>query len=200
MRIRRLLTTTGLAIVLFTPLHSNLAGQTSSPQASSAATVILNPGNDIQAAIDNAPGGTTFLLKAGDHRITQALVPKTGDTLTGEIGASINGSKLVTNWVPSGAFWVATGQTQERPLIFLEGWPQDGSPPTLADVLNPEAAYPDNVFFNDTRLFRVLSLDSLAPGKFFLIILMTQSTSQTILRETKSRPRYLMDSSLRVDS
>ena len=56
------------------------------PDAASSGTTIY-PGQSIQQRVDAYPGGTTFYLKAGVHRL-QSVVPKSGDSFVGE-------------WVPS---------------------------------------------------------------------------------------------------
>jgi hypothetical protein len=43
------------------------------------------PGEDIQTRVNLAPPGTVFLLKSGMHRM-QSIVPRNGDTFTGEAG------------------------------------------------------------------------------------------------------------------
>ena len=52
--------------------------------------VTLTPGQSIQAAVDANPTGTQFLLKAGTYH-GQHVVPKSGDTFTGEAGAILDG-------------------------------------------------------------------------------------------------------------
>jgi hypothetical protein len=49
------------------------------------------PGEDIQARVNAAPPGTTFLLKSGLHRM-QSIVPRNGDTFTGELGTVLSGA------------------------------------------------------------------------------------------------------------
>lgn len=62
------------------------------PASASAATVVVNPGDDVQAKVDTAAAGDTVLFKAGAH--TGTVATGTADlTLKGEPGAFlVNGS------------------------------------------------------------------------------------------------------------
>lgn len=53
-------------------------------------TVVVRPGDDLQARVNAAPEGTVFLIKAGVHR-RQRVVPKHGMTFVGEPGAVLTG-------------------------------------------------------------------------------------------------------------
>ena len=52
--------------------------------------IVLSPGQDIQAAVNAHPAGTTFRLTAGVYR-NQRVVPKSGDTFIGDAGAVMDG-------------------------------------------------------------------------------------------------------------
>ena len=68
---------------------------------SSSTFQTISPGDDIQARVDAAPPGTTFLLTAGVHRM-HSIVPKNGDVFTGEPGAVLSGARLLTTAARSG--------------------------------------------------------------------------------------------------
>ena len=72
----------------------------------------LCPGDSLAAKVNAAPEGTAFRLRSGIYRLQQ-LVPKTGQTFTGEPGAILSGARLLTDWSQEGAYWVHAGQTQE---------------------------------------------------------------------------------------
>ena len=74
------------------------------------ASVTLSPGANIQAAVNANPSRTTFILTPGVYRM-QAVVPKGGDSFTGQAGADLNGSKVLTNWVQSGSYWTSCGRS-----------------------------------------------------------------------------------------
>jgi len=137
------------------------SSSTVGPRAITCTGVRVSPGTSLQSVIDANASGTTLCLGAGDHRVAAPLTPTSGMRLIGELGARINGSKLINSWTASGSVWVATGQTQQRPLELL------GGGPTYDDLVHKEAAYPDNVFFDDFPLRRVLTLAEVGPGKFY---------------------------------
>ena len=70
---------------------------------SSSTFQTISPGDDIQARVDAAPPGTTFLLTAGVHRM-HSIVPKNGDVFTGEPGAVLSGARLLTTAARSGSY------------------------------------------------------------------------------------------------
>lgn len=57
-----------------------------------AGSVTINPGDNIQSAITANSNGTTFWLKKGVHPISASLVPKTGNSFVGELGAVLDGT------------------------------------------------------------------------------------------------------------
>jgi parallel beta-helix repeat protein len=126
-------------------------------QTASCSGVSVSPGQNLQAAVDGSPGGTTFCLRAGVHRLAAAIVPKAGDGFVGDPGAVVSGAKDITGlFVFSGGVWVASGQTQRNPVTY--------------GVCNPGfdlCASAEDVFFDNSPLLRVGSLAQLGPGKFF---------------------------------
>jgi parallel beta-helix repeat protein len=60
------------------------------PSAPTDIDVIIRLGDNIQAAVDNNPPGTTFLLESGIHR-RQSIIPKPDDVFIGEPGATLDG-------------------------------------------------------------------------------------------------------------
>jgi parallel beta-helix repeat protein len=125
---------------LCTVLASSIAG---------AATITLSPGANIQSAVDSNPGGTAFILGPGVYRM-QAVVPKAGDSFTGQAGADLNGSKLLTNWEQSGVYWTSTGAP-----ALNERW---GWPSTTCNDLTTGCAYPQDLYLNNTPLVHKLRL------------------------------------------
>lgn len=76
-----------------------------------ANAVYIQPGTDIQAAVDASPAGTFFVIQAGIHRM-QSVNPKDGDVFQGENGARLNGSRVLTDFVQQGSYYFVSGQTQ----------------------------------------------------------------------------------------
>ena len=114
--------------------------------------VEIAPGTDIQAVIEAHPAGTDFRIKSGVHR-NQSIVPKDGDTFTGESGAVLNGSVLLQDWVIDGFFWRHDGLS--KPTFAsgscTEGW-----------ICQPK----EDVFLNDVPLRRVATKDDVVFGTF----------------------------------
>jgi hypothetical protein len=117
--------------------------------------VAVQPGTNIQAAIDAHANAATFCLKPGIHRIGDSLRPKEGQKFIGEPGAVISGSKVVSSWTPEGSFWVASGQTQQSP-------PAGECEPGYSGC-----RYAEGVFLDDTNLWQVTELAELSSGEFY---------------------------------
>lgn len=118
--------------------------------------VVVQPGTDIQAAIDAHPSGATFCLMPGVHRLLRGLRPKEDQRFIGEPGAVVSGSKVVPSWTLEGGFWVAAGQTQEsRPAGFCQ-------PDSYKGCRHAEGVYLDN-----RNLRQVTDLAELSSGEFF---------------------------------
>jgi parallel beta-helix repeat protein len=121
--------------------------------ASNSTTIY--PGYDIQLTVNKYPAGTAFTLKAGVHRM-QSVVPKDGDTFTGESGTILSGARLLTSFSRSGSSWVASGQTQQ-------GFRKSIQCVTASPLCN----YPEDLFINDVMLQPVTSLSQVTTGKWY---------------------------------
>jgi parallel beta-helix repeat protein len=66
--------------------------------------VNIVPGQSIQPLVDMHSGGTTFCLRAGVHRLTSSIRPKTGNTFVGEYGAILDGTGWSTGDGTQAAF------------------------------------------------------------------------------------------------
>jgi parallel beta-helix repeat protein len=118
----------------------------------------IYPGQDVQAKVNQYPGGTTFQIKAGIHRL-QSIVPKNGNSFVGEPGAILSGARLLTAFTKSGGYWIATGQTQQgniKPISRNFCLPN-----------RPGCFYPEQLFINNALLQHVTSLAAVAPGKWY---------------------------------
>lgn len=114
----------------------------------------IYPGDDIQTAVNNNPLGTTFIIKAGIHRMQQ-VIPRSGDKFEGEPGAILSGAKLLTTFSREGAYWVVSGQTQQ------------GAVHGVCNADRPRCNHPEDLFFDDAPLVHVSSLAEVGPGKWF---------------------------------
>jgi hypothetical protein len=120
------------------------------PQAGTA----IYPGQDIQAAVDSSPLGTTFYLKPGVHRMQQ-VTPKGGDAFVGEPGTILSGAEPLTSFAREGSYWVVAGQTQE------------GQTAGICSSDRPRCNRPEDLFIDNVPLTHVPSLTEVGPGKWF---------------------------------
>lgn len=126
------------------------------PSGLFASEVPVYPGQDLESMVSSYPSGTTFLIKKGVHRMQNAS-PKNYDSFVGEAGAVLNGSELLTRFNQSGTHWVAHVQTSWKPAN-----------PSLCDANHPACDLPEDLFFDNDPLKRVLSLSQVGPGRWFL--------------------------------
>jgi hypothetical protein len=152
----------------FRLVATNSAGTTNGADASfttsasggcSGVTVLST--DDIAAVMGANAAGTTFCVQ-GYHRLGAKLVPEAGDVLWGEPGgATLDGSKVLSTWTPSGSNWWATrasGTTSSAST--LGGDRCNPAPATACDN-------PNDLFRDEAPLVRVDSLGGLATGKFY---------------------------------
>lgn len=143
----------GWAWILF------LAGAGLLPAAllrSSPQNVVVTPQDNLQSLVNSHPPGTSFTLSAGIYRL-QSVVPKDGDSFSGEPGAVMNGAELLTSFTHQGKFWIAKTQAQEQAQYRGK-----------CDDDRPACIYPEDLFVDDSPLKRVSSLSEVTPGKWYL--------------------------------
>lgn len=119
--------------------------------------VKMTPGSDLQAAIRAHPEGTTFCLEAGMYRLASPLLPKARDSLIGQPGTVLNGSKLLSDYSRDGANWVASGQTQQNNKLRGECYPRSYT----------GCRRPESIFIDDQAMWQVMSLAELSSGEFY---------------------------------
>lgn len=118
------------------------------------ATIAVSPGQSIQTAIDAVPEGAVILIKAGVHRL-QTINPKNEQTIVGEAGSVLSGSRVLTSFSREGSLWVATGQTQQ------------GQVAGECVASRPRCRYPEDLFIDSVRLQHVATLGEVGPGKWY---------------------------------
>lgn len=102
---------------------------TVSPLPAQTGSLTIVPGTNVQAAVDAAPAGTTFLLTAGTYRM-QSVKPKANDSFIGTGSVDFNGSEILT-FKASGTLYVAAAKFDNlqhgecQPDYPLCGWDQD---------------------------------------------------------------------------
>ncbi len=140
------------------PDPSHGAGSTRhvGPTDRSCAGIAVAPTDDVQAAVDAHPEGSTFCLAAGTYRLTVPLVPKRGDAFVGLRGAVLSGAKVVEGWQAAGNRWTAAGFLPSTPLT------SDYCLDTA-----PLCTRPEDVFLDERPLRPVSSADAVTAGTFY---------------------------------
>src|SRR2546422_413929 len=82
---------------------------------SQSQVVRVQPSGSLRAAVDAAPEGTTFCLQAGVYRLSQSVVPKSGDRIVGTKGTVVSGAVLLRSFTRSGNAYVASGLSGFNP-------------------------------------------------------------------------------------
>jgi hypothetical protein len=119
-----------------------------------AATIAIEPGASIQAAVDWAGDGAAFCLKNGTHRI-QAVRPRPNQRFYGEGGTILNGSRLLMHFSRENNYWVARDQRQQ------------GQRRGECAKEAPACNLPEGLFIDDIPLVQVLAKEDVGPGRFY---------------------------------
>jgi hypothetical protein len=124
-------------------------------QTEAASTVLLSPGDNLQVAVNNAPAGTTFVLREGVYRM-QEIFAKSGDIFNGEGKVVLNGSQILSfSPDPAGSgMWVATASTMPD---------HNGR----CSKTSPLCGYVQDLFVDDVLQTRVSGPQNLAPGQWY---------------------------------
>ncbi len=117
-------------------------------------TVVLRPGQDIQAIVAQAAEGTRFRFEPGIYR-QQTIYPNSGQAFIGQDGVILSGAMAMTSWTRNDGFWTAEGLP--RPLDF-HGECDDGR-----DLCSRR----EDLFVDGRLYVRVGSLAELAPGRWY---------------------------------
>jgi parallel beta-helix repeat protein len=133
------------------------SGASTTADKCTAEAVLIDPNENIADVVGKKRRGASFCITEGEYRMTEPIVPKSGDVLVFEPGATLNGSRLVENWTFDGTYWSAKGQ------------PQSFTPPgdAVPCELNPAACEYEDLFIDDRPLERVLQLSEVQPGRFY---------------------------------
>lgn len=140
--------------------------------------VNLKPGDDIQAAVNSNPPGTTFSLGSGVFRLTQSgqgIIPLPRDTFQGQgpKHTVISGARVLTGWTQTGNAWYVGGQTQQG-AVNSTGCPL-ANPTCYCAADHPRCVYPEELFIDNSRLilagvhdaFYDDPLSVIGPGKWY---------------------------------
>lgn len=107
-------------------------------------TVTVNPGDDVQAAVNNNPAGTQFIFNPGVYH-NLSVVPKDYDQFISStpLGATLSGASVVNNFTfkPTPQLWV--GHITITPVSTTTGQCQTQD----AGCLHPEDLFFDGVLY-----------------------------------------------------
>jgi parallel beta-helix repeat protein len=130
---------------------------------SASAGVVINPGDNIQAAVDANPTGTTFRMTAGVYS-NQMVYPKEADAFIGDLGpngervVTMTGARTLTSFVFSNGLYAVTnqmqkGQTREDLIWACTSW--------------PGAIYCEDLYFDSKPLIHVTNKADVVSGKWY---------------------------------
>lgn len=118
--------------------------------------VLIDPGMDIQAAVDAHPPGSAYYLSAGLYRLQQ-IVPKDGDRFIGALGARLNGARLLTGATRADGLYAFDHLTPDTHVVR---W-------GYCEPEFPRCDRPQALFLDDRPLRAVDRLSNVRPGTWF---------------------------------
>ena len=86
----------------------------------------------------------------------QTITPRSWDRFAGEPGTVLSGARQLTSFARSGAYWFASGQTQQGPRNEAS-----------CDQGFSRCAYPEDLYFDGLPLRHVDNIGAVGPGTFF---------------------------------
>ena len=135
-----------------------------------AATVNIQPGDDIPSIVAANPKKTTFLIYPGTYRLQTTIVPKNGDSFIGQTAcappttscpARISGSQIIGPLATfDGINWEVTGQTQQGVV---------SEPNTVCQPGYLACNLPEDLFFDHVpyQHLYATSLPVIGPGQWW---------------------------------
>ncbi len=154
-------------------INSKIAGDIS---VSNNDAIYVSPTDNVQSIINSNPAGTTYIFEEGIYRMI-TISPKSGDTLIGEYGAVLNGSKLLD--VETMKIENGTGKGGIN-LYYFENQTQYSNPEPSSpyqpgssgtDYICKEGYmrcnYNEDLFIDDEFLIHATSKNDVEPGKWF---------------------------------
>jgi hypothetical protein len=136
---------------------------------SRAATVNINPGQDIPTVVLQNPVGTTFIIYPGTYRLKTPIVPKSGDSFIGQTAcappntscpAIISGSTEIGSLATvNGTNYQVTGQTQQGAQRYSQ----------YCSTGFAGCFYPEDLFFDGVPLLHLYatSLPTILTGQWW---------------------------------
>lgn len=131
-----------------------------SVQASAQSGVVeIYPTDNAREVVERHPAGTTFVFKAGVHRMVY-IEPRDNDVFQGEPGAVLNGSRILTDFQQEGDLWVVYGQTQQ-------GYVTTNTLYKVCDDEYPRCNRPEELYFDGLPLRHVSSKGQVTAGTWY---------------------------------
>ena len=127
-----------------------------------------NPVAGAQQAIDDAPSGSTLVLRAGTYRESIVVPFYKKLTIQSAPGEAVwfDGSRPVTGWTQSGSTWAAPWSTFFDGRVSFSAGQDETS--WWVNKANPMAGFPDQVWIDGTALTQVGSRSAVTTGTFFV--------------------------------
>ena len=117
-----------------------------------AGSVTLNPGANVQAAVNAAPAGTVFYFTAGTYRM-QSVKPKAGDAFSAKGTVVFNGSQVLT--------FKATGNQYVASATF------DGLQHGNCVSTSPLCNYDQDMFIDSVLQTKATTKENLEAGSWY---------------------------------
>ena len=117
--------------------------------------VSLGPQNDVQAAAQSSPEGTTFKLAPGIYRL-QSIEPKNNQKFIGSPGTVFSGARILRGWKPEDGHWVVDGLPAP---LHRSGYCEDKG---------ELCTFREDLFVDGVRYKRAAALADLRPGNWYL--------------------------------
>jgi parallel beta helix pectate lyase-like protein len=128
----------------------------------------LSPGDNIQNAVNTNPAGTTFVLQPGIYRGQSITSLQSGDTFFGEIGAVMDGAKVLNGWtqvsIGGSLYWTTAGGT---PLPTPDNSCNSGPSSCCLPGYYPACTYVQDLYVNNIEYQHVTSLNQVAAGTWY---------------------------------
>jgi hypothetical protein len=131
-----------------------IAGGACTLAAADDRTVVLKPGQNIQAFVARSPEGTRFQLTPGIYR-RQTVIPKNRQQFIGQDGVILSGAMRLPSWTKASGVWIA-----ERLPGSLDYHGECARGRDLCSLR-------EDLFVNGRLYQRVGSLDELGPGRWY---------------------------------
>jgi hypothetical protein len=120
--------------------------------AAFAGSITLNPGANVQAAVNAAPAGTLFYLNAGTYRM-QSVKPKAGDAFSAKGAVDFNGSEVLS--------FKATGNQYFASAKF------DGVAHGSCVSTSPLCNYDQDLFIDNVLQTKATTKENLEAGSWY---------------------------------